>query len=257
MSTRPDWKEKVHPLFIESSAVYRRAIKQWLALGPRPPAEEVARIHRLFRQEMEAVRVRYAQAQYTPTASDPLDIILVDTERSAWPPTELEMEQGFLELLYWRRFKEPLSVAWQEANHGDLDALQRIHRIEEDYARLRFGKGPIKEAKGNSEHALLFEIGLDLGLSILSPEELADCFETVCPCGQFHDADALKKQRSRKERAIRKATNWFAAQYAKVPTREWMAAYGRDGLCAKGARQWDRLRAGFTWARSANQHSAT
>jgi hypothetical protein len=43
----------------------------------------------------------------------------------------------------------------------------------------------------------LLELGLHLGLKLLSAEELADCFDEVCPCGKTHNADALKKQRAR------------------------------------------------------------
>jgi hypothetical protein len=55
------------------------------------------------------------------------------------------------------------------------------------------------------DHLTLFEIGFDLGLNELSSEELADCFDAVCPCGRSHDADSLKKQRGRLRVAIDRA----------------------------------------------------
>jgi len=234
MRQSDSWKQKVHPLFVESAGVYREAVKEWLALGPRPPADKVAQIYERFQAEIEAVRTRYGRAQYTPTSSDPLDTILVDMGPSSWPPSEHEVSQGVLELLYWRRFKEPLWIALQKADAGDLDALRRVHRVHEDHERLRFSQGPIKAAKGDPDHAVLFEIGLDLGLSSLSKEELADCFDFACPCSKVHDPDALRNQRSRKEKALQKARDWLARELAKMSTREWMAAYGMHGLCAKG-----------------------
>jgi hypothetical protein len=234
MKRRPDsWKEKVHPLFIEIAGVYRDSVKEWLALG-RPPAEKAAQVEARLRQKTAAIRTRYAKTDYTPTTTDPLDTILVSGEPSSWPPTKSETDQGFLELLYWKRFGEPLWIALQKSESGDLEALRRVNRVAEDHERLRFGKGPIKAAKGDPDHAALLEFGLDLGLSILVPEELADCFDALCPCGKVHDADALKKQRSRKQKAIQKAISWLAAERAKMSTREWMAAYGMHGLYAKG-----------------------
>ena len=187
---RPDsWKEKVHPFFIEIAGVYRDSVKEWLALG-QPPAEKAAQVEARLRQKTEAIRTRYAKTDYTPTTTDPLNIILVSGEPSSWPPSQSETDQGFLELLYWKRFGEPLWIALQKSESGDLEALRRVNRVAEDYERLRFGKGPIKAAKGDPDHAALLEFGLDLGLSILGPEELADCFDTLCPCGKIHDADA-------------------------------------------------------------------
>jgi hypothetical protein len=228
------WKQKVHPLFIETARVYRDAVQAFMALGPNPPAEKVSEIDGRYSQELEEVRSRYAQAQYTPTADDPLDIILVDVGPSSWPPSQRELNQAFLEHLYWKRYNEPLWIALQKENAGDLDALPRVFRVAADYERVRFGKGPIKPAKGDPDHAALFELGLDLGLSTLTEEELADCFDAACPCGKIHDPDALKKQRSRKQKALQKARDWLATERAKLPTREWMAAFGMHGLYAKG-----------------------
>jgi hypothetical protein len=228
------WKQKVHPLFIEIAGFYRDFVKELLALGPQPPAEKATQVEACFRQKIEWVRTRDAQAHYTPTTVDPLDTILANGAPSAWPPSQTEIDQGFLEHLYWKRFNEPLWIALQKSESGDLRALRRVNRVIEDYERLRFGKGPIKRAKGDPDHAALLEIGLDLGLNILGPEELADCFDAICPCGKVHDADALKKQRSRKQKAIQKAVNWLSAERGKMSTREWMAAYGKHGLYAKG-----------------------
>ena len=226
------WKEKVHPLFVEGAKVYREAAEAMDALGRQSPAELVAEIGTRFRQKLAEIRERYAKNQYTPTMADPYDIAFVNFGPSTWPPSEQESNQAFLEHLHWRRFREPLWIALQKQNGGDLDALRRVHRTIEDYERLRFGKGPIKAAKGDAEHAALFEMGLDMGLNLMTAEELADCFDAVCPCGKTHDADALKKQRSRRLKAIQDARDWLVAERAKMSSNEWMMAYGKHGLCA-------------------------
>jgi hypothetical protein len=228
------WKDKVHPLFVEGAEVYREAAGALDALGRQPPAELVAEIDARFRQRLGEVRERYANNQYTPTGPDPYEIVFVDEGPSTWPPPQREMNQGFLEHLYWKRFREPLWIALQKTEAGDIDALRRVHRVAEDYERIRFGKGPIKAAKGDADHAALFDIGLDIGLNLMTPEELADCFDAVCPCGKVHDPDALKKQRSRKLKVLQEARDWLVAERAKMSSREWMAAFGKQGLYAKG-----------------------
>jgi hypothetical protein len=229
------WKAKIHPLFLESVGVYSKAVKALLELGPQPPREKIAQIESRYCEEIKTVRMRYADAHYTPTVGDPLDTIWVDAEPFSWHASEHDMNQGLLECLHWMRFREPFSIALHKEQAGDMVALRRIQRAIEDHERLRFGKGPIKAPKTDLDHDALFVIGLDLGLNELTDEELADCFDAVCPCGKSHDADALDKQRDRKKKELQKARDWLASERAKMPSREWMTVYGSHDVCAKAA----------------------
>lgn len=197
--------------------VYRDAEEARKALGPQPSDKQGQQIYAQLQQEMAVVRTRYFQTLYIPTAPDALGMILADGP-SCWPPSDREMDQGFVEFLHWRRFDEPLWIDLRKENAGDMSALKRILRTTEDHERIRFRKG-IKPAQGDPEHALLFEVGLDLGLSALTAEELADCFEAICPCGKEHDADALKKQRFRKQKALQKAASWFGSKSRPADAR--------------------------------------
>jgi hypothetical protein len=115
----------VHPLFLKAAEVYGDAIRELLALGPQPPTEKIAPIVSRFRRRIEAVRKRHADAKYTPSADDPLEIILDDAEGCSSPPSQRGMNQGFLKTLYWWRFREPLWIAMQKSSAGDLRALRR------------------------------------------------------------------------------------------------------------------------------------
>jgi hypothetical protein len=229
------WRQKVHAVFIELAEAYKESIRAWQALGPNPPAELVNKIDLHFQERTEKIRKRYA-GNVVSTApgevfSAGLDLIFVPGPSTS-PPSQRD-NQGFLENLYWERYREPLWIALQKANAGDLEALRRVARVGEYYERLRFGKGPIKRSKFHLDHPRLLEIGIDLGLNRLGAEELATCFDAICPCGEIHDPDALKKQRSRVVKALERAAIWLQQERAKIPSREWLAAYGKDQLFAK------------------------
>ncbi len=82
-----------------------------------------------------------------------------------------------------------------------------IERIIVEGNKLRYGE-KVPGFKHDLDHGALIEIGLPLGLDKLTAEELADCFDKVCFCGQEHSADALKKQRKRLIKAIDVASSW-------------------------------------------------
>jgi hypothetical protein len=71
---------------------------------------------------------------------------------------------------------------------GDLEALRCNRKI--------------KAFKGEIEHRNMFENLWGFGLEKLTPEELVFFFDEYCPCGKFHDPDALKKARNRFRRFL-------------------------------------------------------
>jgi hypothetical protein len=52
------------------------------------------------------------------------------------------------------------------------------------------------------DHFDLMMAGLDLGLAAFAPEELADCFDALCPCGKVHDPENLSELRKRIDRSF-------------------------------------------------------
>ena len=43
--------------------------------------------------------------------------------------------------------------------------------------------------------------GLSFGLEKLTPDELKQCLDEICPCGQWHSTEYLKKLRGRIKQA--------------------------------------------------------
>jgi hypothetical protein len=88
----------------------------------------------------------------------------------------------------------------------------------------------------------LLELGLHLGLKVLSAEELADCFDEACPCGKTHNADALKKQRARVLNDLETTLSQSLRYASRRPAWERFAVYGAEGFIAKGYRPRDGCR---------------
>lgn len=217
---------------MDFATLYKESITAWKALGPNPSWDRVAPIDEKHREKLEEFRKKYADVRLGSSA---FDLIYVDGP-TGWPPSQRDKDQGFLENLYWKHYKEPLWIALQKVQQGDVNAYRRVMRIGEYYQRRRFSQGPMKPAKGDPDHSDLLEMGLDMGLDKLSPEELADFFDTFCPCGKIHDPDALKKQRLRTRKALRAIEAWMVEQRSKIPARELMTVYGRGDLAARAIR---------------------
>jgi len=183
------WERKVHPAFKLGAEAFKEAIVAFESIGPDSPLTLRQEIADRLRSQLEHIWTRF------PELKSPTNRLLY-----SWSP---DSRLNDLEHLHWRRHQEPLHQALARAQADDLDALGRVNRTNSDYLAWRRLQ-PVKPFKIDPNHWTLFEIGFDLGLNKLSSEELADCFDAVCPCGRIHDADALKKQRARFRTAIKK-----------------------------------------------------
>jgi hypothetical protein len=128
------------------------------------------------------------------------------------------MSKELLEWLCWNRYRRPLWQITLEDAAGDREASKKIERIIADGNRLRYGEG-VTGFKSHLDHSALMRMGLPLGLDKLTAEELADCFEAVCPCGIEHTADALKKHRRRLLADIKAAKEWEKSPPERVLAR--------------------------------------
>lgn len=85
----------------------------------------------------------------------------------------------------------------------DHEAHGMLVAVHHDYLRVMCGVdlGSLK-LKFSWDHFQIITQGLDFGLDKLTPDELAECLDQICPCGRKkHSAEYLKKVRS----LIRKA----------------------------------------------------
>ena len=171
------WKEKVHPLFLEWAEIYKEMCNALSALGPNPASELTKEI----RARTEKRLTQLSGKLPTQLRSKGIITLACTTE-----------DEALFAWLCWRRFRKPLWKLLQEERDGSLKAAKNLVRLREDWQQLVRGQ-KLKPFKGHLDHHQILEVGLSLGLEKLTAEELADCFEKICPCGETHDGDAMKK----------------------------------------------------------------
>ena len=154
-------------------------------------------------------------------------------------PSPQEKLEQILDWFFFKRNRTPRWLAVEKEKEGDLKAHKQVVRANDEFWRMINGYGPVAPFKVDQAHTDLLELGLHLGLKMLSAEELADCFDEVCACGRSHDADALKKQRSRVLKDLETALQEGLRHALRRPSWERFAVYGANGFIAKGYRPRD------------------
>ncbi len=149
------------------------------------------------------------------------------------PPSPQEKLEQVFDWFFFKRNRTPRWVAQEKEKEGDLKAHKQLVRANDEFWRLSNGHGSVTPFKVDQAHTDLLELGLHLGLKVLSAEELADCFDEVCACGRSHDADALKKQRSRVFKDLEMALQEGLRYWLRKPSWERFEVYGADGFMAK------------------------
>jgi len=158
------------------------------------------------------------------------------------PPSAQEKLEQVLDWFFFKRNRTPRWLALEKKKEGDLRAHKQLIRAEDEFWRLLKGHGPVPPFKVDQSHTDLLELGLHLGLKVLSAEELAACFDEVCPCGTIHNADALKKQRARVLKDFETTLSQSLRYVLRRPACERFAVYGAGGFIAKGYRPRDGSR---------------
>ena len=154
-------------------------------------------------------------------------------------PSPQEKLEQILDWFFFKRNRTPRWLAVEKEKEGDLKAHKQVVRANDEFWRMINGYGPVAPFKVDQAHTDLLELGLHLGLKMLSAEELADCFDEVCACGRTHDADALKKQRSRVLKDLETGLQEGLRYALRKPSWERFAVYGANGFIAKGYRPRD------------------
>ena len=90
----------------------------------------------------------------------------------------------------------------------DIEKNPRAHRklmaVHRDFWRLQSGRRfENLKLKFSYKHFQILADGFDFGVDKLTPDELADCLDEICPCGQKHSPEYLKKLRTRIKQACR------------------------------------------------------
>jgi len=215
------WKEKVHPAFIEVGEL-RRKLADAQKSPPSKRIEAVRRVVAASAEKRDELLSRYPELSPRPSWSH--------VGGSGYKrPSSAEKSAHVLDWYFFKRFRIPLSLALEREGRGDLKAHKQILRAQDEFWQL--GQGfKVVPFKVDETHSDLIEIGLNLGLASLTAEELAECFNSLCPCGKEHDADALKKQRRRVQKQLQTA---WQNSWRLTPPRERFSVFGANGYIAK------------------------
>jgi hypothetical protein len=197
-STRSNWRNKVHPFFIRmleynnqvaklSSSPNEADQKEALRLTREPPPELAEEADRMHDAIPDAER---------PQHDAYLSIFgLVDAPEGG----ALSEGQVALGWLAFNKFGKSIVELIQGDKAGDEKASRQLLSVQKDYQAWRYGKLDINKMrfKFDSHHILIMQGGLEFGLRNLSRAELADCYDEMCNCGEFHDSENIGKLRTR------------------------------------------------------------
>jgi hypothetical protein len=202
MSSNPQdiesWRAKVHPFFIKSAEYQKRVT----LLSNSPSAADQAEATRLSVEIPPGIMEEAERLHDELKASGKLrrQCSLAMFGADGLPPdTKISMEHFMFHYLCWFRYNKTAEKLKSEYQGGNLKAIKQMNRLNLEFDLWRFGKlDPNKlKFKTDRDHFMLMVAGLDLGLEALTPYELANCFDALCPCGMEHDPENLAKLRRR------------------------------------------------------------
>jgi hypothetical protein len=197
-STEPNWRAKVHPFFVRMLEYNNQVAK--LRASPNEA------------DQMEAQRL---------TREPPPELAAeADRMHDAIPPSERPQHDAYLSIfgiedapaggtisdgqftLGWLAFNK-YGKSIVELVHGDAagdgKSSRQLLSVQKAYQDWRYGKLDVNKMhfKFDSHHILIMQAGLELGFRVLSPAELADCYDEMCNCGKSHDPENMNKLRTR------------------------------------------------------------
>jgi hypothetical protein len=123
-----------------------------------------------------------------------------DEERSTMPVNP-ESSPFFWQLVFMKHGITFRELICQMEIHKRPAAHRKLMAVHRDYWKL-ITKGPADlKLTFKWDHFSLIIQGLDFGLDQLTPDELADCLDEICPCGLRHFPGYIKKVRTRIKQA--------------------------------------------------------
>jgi hypothetical protein len=211
-----DWRAKVHP-FLVRMLEYNKRVADLLAspneadrtegqrLLDNPPPELMAEAERMHDAIPESERPRYDAHLAVYGA--------VDSKEG----TEISEGQFTLCWLAWSKYGKTIMELVEGDEAGDEKSSKQLAGVTKDYQDWRYGKLDPNQlrSKFDYHHLETMRMCLDLGIENLTQEELADCFDETCTCGGTHDAENLRKLRTRIIKLMEKLTVRLAVRSPK------------------------------------------
>lgn len=192
------WKTKVDPNFVRFFTQVMKPVTDKI------PQNEARSGRRTFGQDVRQVLEEYI-TRLKREFGMPEE---VKVEHLFGPHALPEMQQNLWTWTGFLFFQERPDTLFQRDAIGDRKGAHDFLRLHEKVTELRYFE-PTTPPKIDVLHWMAFVLGWKAGLQELQPEELAQCFDEICPLHETHDADSLRKQRARAKRAIRKFEDIF------------------------------------------------
>ena len=192
------WKAKLHPTFVKA-AEYQKKVLLLMRSDSSADKEAASRLS----VDLPPDLAREADALYNEMAASGKprrqSSVLIYGLEGVPSGTTISEEHYTLHWLCWFKYNKTYKKLQQEYSGGDFRAAKQLHQLNLEFDKWRFGITDSNKLKFKTDldHFDLIIAGLDLGLQNLTPSELAECFDTLCPCGSPHFPENLSKLRKR------------------------------------------------------------
>jgi hypothetical protein len=192
------WRSKLHPTFVKAAEYQKKVL---LLLRSDSPADKEAASQLSVDLPPDLQLEANALYEQLEASGKPRrrSSILIFALEGMPPGTTISEEHYIFHWLCWFKYNKPYKQLMEEYKGGDFRAAKQLHQLNLEFDKWRFGKtDPNKlKFKTNLDHFDLVAAGLELGIESLTPNELAECFDKLCPCGGPHFPENLSKLRKR------------------------------------------------------------
>jgi hypothetical protein len=204
------WRDKVNPVFVDwwssqkknralgkikDTTEFKRHFYEWKKEAA-PLSRAIIEARRQIKESVGGMLLaEIMKGMFTegPSIGPPVD----EGEEGQTYAENPESSPFFRWLVFFKygiTFRELICQIDIEKSPAAHRKLMAVHR---DYWKMISGHSH-KDLKlrFNWDHFFIITEGLDFGLDQLTPEELCDCLDEICPCAQRHSDQYLKKVRT-------------------------------------------------------------
>ena len=197
-SAQTNWRAKVHPFFVRMLE-YNNQVAKLRASPNEADQMEAQRLTREPPWELaeEADRMHDAiPPSERPQHDAYLSIFGIQDAPKGGTMSEGQFTMGWLA---FNKYGRSIVELVQGDAAGDEKSSRQLLGVQKAYQDWRYGKLDVNKMhfKFDSHHILIMQTGLELGFRVLSPTELADCYDEMCNCGKSHDPENMTKLRTR------------------------------------------------------------
>jgi hypothetical protein len=195
---KDSWRTKLHPFFIRV-AEYQKEVSILTRSKSLYDREKATRMTKELPEELTREADRLYDERQAAGTQHHRPLMAVYGAEGLAPGSVLSENDYMYHRLCWFKFNKTLSQLLKEYQAGEFKAAKQLNKLGLEFDKWRFGKIDPNTVtfKTDVDHFGLVSLGLDLGMMSLTTEELADCFDQLCPCGKSHDPENLRKLRTR------------------------------------------------------------